>query len=128
MVGAIAVEKPHKCLCRCVGAALIRQHMDGLGSSGTLVAYHCPAVATDVVNLSGAGDCLVAGFVAGLLCGHSEQQALALGVVAASVAVRSTSNVPSPVDGLQLDKLQAQVPTLMRQVQCYHLQCIRPKM
>ena len=80
------------------------------------------------MNLSGAGDCLVAGFIAGLLCGHGEQEALAIGVLAAAVAVRSPSNVPSPVEGLQLEKLEALLPTLLQKLQCYHLQPLQSRL
>jgi sugar/nucleoside kinase (ribokinase family) len=34
-----------------------------------------------VVNVNGAGDCLVAGALAGIICGQSPLQALAIGMV-----------------------------------------------
>ncbi|XP_063224760.1 uncharacterized protein LOC134532271 [Bacillus rossius redtenbacheri] len=51
--------------------------------------------ARDVVSVSGAGDCLAAGFIAGVLSRLSEEQCVAVGVCAARLSLRSASAVPA---------------------------------
>ena len=64
---------------------------------------HCPALtARNVASVSGAGDCLVAGFVRSLSLGQSIEEALALGVAYAWEALQTKSNVPSGFDGVRL--------------------------
>jgi fructose-1-phosphate kinase PfkB-like protein len=53
-----------------------------------------PALPATVVNCSGAGDCLVAGCLFGLVLGLPAEAALAHGVAAATAAVGSQANVP----------------------------------
>ncbi|CAK9262133.1 unnamed protein product [Sphagnum jensenii] len=53
-----------------------------------------PALPASIVNLSGAGDCLVAGALVALSAGSDVATALAHGVSAAKWAVESQSNVP----------------------------------
>lgn len=59
-----------------------------------LLLQHLPALPAEVVNLSGAGDCLVAGCLYGLVRGRRPLEALACGVAAAKAAVESAANVP----------------------------------
>lgn len=55
---------------------------------------HFPALPASVVNLSGAGDCLVAGALVALSSSSDIKHALAYGVSASKWAVESDSNVP----------------------------------
>lgn len=54
---------------------------------------HFPALPASIVNLSGAGDCLVAGALVALSSSSDVQHALAYGVSASKWAVESDSNV-----------------------------------
>ena len=66
---------------------------------------YCPALpAPRIASVSGAGDCLVAGFVRGLELGQRKEDALALGVASAWEALQTKSNVPPPpgFDGTRL--------------------------
>lgn len=60
--------------------------------------YYYPALPCTVVNCSGAGDCLVAGFLFALLNKEDIDVALAYGAAAAKCAVESTRNVPEQFD------------------------------
>lgn len=55
---------------------------------------HFPALPASIVNLSGAGDCLVAGALVALSSSSDVKHALAYGVSASKWAVESDSNVP----------------------------------
>lgn len=71
-----------------------------LGKDGVLLitddsTRHFPSKTEDnVVSVSGAGDCLSAGFMAGILHGHDEQTALCMGLNAAKLSLFSTHAVP----------------------------------
>ncbi|KAJ8916165.1 hypothetical protein NQ315_016304 [Exocentrus adspersus] len=89
-----------------------------LGSSGVLVArkalaidpflnyqqtkevhlrhYPCTVV-KDFVNVSGAGDCLASGIIAGVLRGLPETQCLSIGFTAAETALYTQSAVPDKI-------------------------------
>lgn len=84
------------------GAALLE--LEGGSSSGrgagsstrrTVVARHIPAAPAAVRSVSGAGDCLAAGFAAALARGAPPEVALAEGTLAAKAAVESAANVPA---------------------------------
>jgi fructose-1-phosphate kinase PfkB-like protein len=75
------------------GAALLT--LEG----GQVVARHVPAAPARVRSLSGAGDCLAAGFAAALAAGAPAERALAEGTLAAAAAVEAEANVP-PADAL----------------------------
>ena len=55
---------------------------------------HFPALPASIANLSGAGDCLVAGALVALSSSSDIKHALAYGVSASKWAVESDSNVP----------------------------------
>ncbi len=83
-----------------------------LGASGaalltargsTLHALHIPALPAAIVNLSGAGDSLVAGFAAGRVLGAQEGHALAMGMACAKAAVECQGNVAA---GMTLRQIQ----------------------
>jgi sugar/nucleoside kinase (ribokinase family) len=59
---------------------------------------HFPALPASISNLSGAGDCLVAGAMVALSSGADISSALAYGVSASKWAVESDSNVSSNLD------------------------------
>eukprot|EP00879_Flechtneria_rotunda_P029486 GHRR01031895.1.p1 GENE.GHRR01031895.1~~GHRR01031895.1.p1 ORF type:complete len:331 (+),score=133.45 GHRR01031895.1:946-1938(+) len=87
-----------------------------------LLAHHIPAAAVPaVVNLSGAGDTLNGALAAALLRGASLQQALAVGVAAAGLSVRSRLNVPQPHEGLVYDSVWKQGQQLLTQMQTWQL-------
>jgi sugar/nucleoside kinase (ribokinase family) len=88
--------------------------------SGTvaIAAYHVPALPAAPVNLSGAGDCLVAGCLFALLLGMPAEEALAYGVAAAKVAVECNNNVPPQMDPWQLTQGARQAA---QQATAFHL-------
>jgi sugar/nucleoside kinase (ribokinase family) len=70
-----------------------------------LELMYCPALPVPIIaSVSGAGDCLVAGFVRSLSLGRRKEEALALGVASAWEALQTKSNVPSApgFDGARL--------------------------
>jgi sugar/nucleoside kinase (ribokinase family) len=89
-----------------------------------LVAYHIPAApAAAVVNLSGAGDTLTGGFAAARLRGASLQEALAVGVAAARLAVECSLNVPGPSQGMQYHAVWQQAQQLLSTMQVWEFPC-----
>jgi hypothetical protein len=70
-----------------------------------IVHHHIPALPARVVGLTGAGDSVVAGAVAGLVTGQAVDpvQAAAFGVAAAKQTVESERNVP---EGLSMESIQ----------------------
>lgn len=81
-------------------------------------AMHMPVLPARASNLSGAGDCLVAGFAAAKLRGSSDVEALALGQAAGAAAVQVAANVP---DGLSFKVLQHQAAALLQQATRWQL-------
>ena len=73
------------------GAALCTMTKD----KKQIIIYHCNALPATVVNCSGAGDCLVSGFLYALAIGKRPEQALTYGIAAAKSAVESDTNVPA---------------------------------
>lgn len=55
--------------------------------------YPAPNVGR-LVNVSGAGDCLASGMIAGMLKGSSEGRCVSIGLAAAGLALRSNNAVP----------------------------------
>ncbi|GAQ85116.1 Predicted carbohydrate kinase [Klebsormidium nitens] len=70
-----------------------------------IVHHHVPALPARVVGLTGAGDSVVAGTVAGLVTGQAANpvEAAAFGVAAAKQTVQSAQNVP---EGLSLESIR----------------------
>ncbi|XP_069759704.1 uncharacterized protein [Narcine bancroftii] len=65
-------------------------------SPGGLCAVHYPAIGVrpkEVLNVSGAGDSLTAGIIAGLLTGQETHTCIRMGLLAASYSVRSQEAV-----------------------------------
>eukprot|EP00887_Chlorella_sp_A99_P004169 scaffold23.g4169.t1 len=80
------------------GAAMCWQH------GGTVHVTLVPALPAAVVNLSGAGDCMVAGCLFALARGSCPERALCHGVAAAWAAVQSTANVPPRLSASELER------------------------
>ena len=69
-----------------------------------LKLVHCPALPVPKISsVNGAGDCLLGGFVRGLLLGRRKEEALALGVACAGEALQTTANVPPRFDWARLE-------------------------
>jgi pseudouridine-5'-phosphate glycosidase/pseudouridine kinase len=67
--------------------------------SGQIKASHFKVdVAESVASVSGAGDCLAAAFIAGLLHGHSKAEAIEMGLKAAHLSLQSMETVPSTLN------------------------------
>ncbi|VAH04555.1 pseudouridine kinase-like isoform X1 [Triticum dicoccoides] len=64
------------------------------GSSRTCV-FHLPATSASVVSLTGAGDCLVGGFLSSLCGGLDIMQSVAVGIAVAKASVESEANIPA---------------------------------
>lgn len=82
------------------GAALCSLSID----KHDVIIYHAPALSATIANCSGAGDCLVSGFVYALAVGKRPQHALAYGIAAAKRAVESATNVPESLCADALSK------------------------
>lgn len=79
------------------------------GGRGSLISTPAglqalPALAADVVDVTGAGDAMLGAFLAGLVSGESPEQAGRLGHAAAALTIESTSTV---VPDLTLDAIRA---------------------
>ena len=87
------------------------------GAEGHLVSiddqeFQTPALSTQVVNVSGAGDALMAGFLYGLRSEQSYNYASHAGAAASSLTVESNSDVRSDLNELLLDEHIAQTQEL----------------
>jgi pseudouridine kinase len=92
-LGLSAVESPARLtvLLRAAGAAAV---VMSRGERGVLVDDdHVPALPADVRDVTGAGDALVAGTLAGLLAGRGLRSAVAAGTAAAALTVESEHTV-----------------------------------
>ncbi|XP_037462446.1 pseudouridine kinase-like isoform X1 [Triticum dicoccoides] len=81
------------------------------GSSRTCV-FHLPATSASVVSLTGAGDCLVGGFLSSLCGGLDIMQSVAVGIAVAKASVESEANIPAnfsaaSIAGLSHESLSA---------------------
>lgn len=64
-------------------------------SNREIVARHYPALkCCDLINVSGAGDCLAAGIIAAMLKGKSEEIAVNVGIHSSHCALKSQSAIP----------------------------------
>jgi len=100
-----------------LGAALCTLSKD----KSSIIVHHAPALPATVVNCSGAGDCLVAGFLYGLTRTENPVHALAMAVAAAKHAVQCDSNVPAT---LSASELAVDAATIVKQnINVHHLMC-----
>lgn len=60
-----------------------------------LVRFYKTKEVTDLVNVSGAGDCLASGIIIAMLKGKSEEVCVSVGFAAAKMALQSKSAVPN---------------------------------
>uniref|UniRef100_M3XK43 Zgc:136858 n=2 Tax=Latimeria chalumnae TaxID=7897 RepID=M3XK43_LATCH len=70
-------------------------------SKGEPCAVHYPAVPVlqeDILNVSGAGDCLAAGMIAGMLAGQETDTCVRMGLLAAYLSLRSHDSVPMKIN------------------------------
>ncbi|KAI8112017.1 hypothetical protein M9435_004512 [Picochlorum sp. BPE23] len=91
-------------------------------NNDSLKCIYCPALPTQVVSVSGAGDCLAAGFILGLTMDATPRVALAMGVANAWEALQSESNVS---DSMEEKRFKANVDHVLTQIQEAHvsIQC-----
>jgi len=87
-----------------VDIAIITMAEFGVGYATTESSGHIPAVKTDIVDPTGAGDAHTAALIFGLLNGIPLDEAVRLGVSAASLTLRTTGSV---VPNLSLELLYA---------------------
>ena len=76
------------------------------GRDGAVI--HAPAIPTEVVDSTGAGDAFIGAFAAALARGSTEAQALRLGVAAGALACRVAGAVPSLPRRAQIEAALAQ--------------------
>lgn len=94
--------------CRCSGGGSGGNGYGNTEERKEIVIEYAPALPARVVNCSGAGDCLVAGFIAAL---QVKESPLAWGVAMAKRAVESELNVPRgsmAVEAIRRDAGQVQ--------------------
>jgi pseudouridine kinase len=87
---AIVAQRLRACGVRVV---VITLGAEGLFYAAEAGAGHIPAIRTDVVDATGAGDALTAGVVYGLCNGMSFDEAMRVGVSAATLTLRSSETV-----------------------------------
>lgn len=58
------------------------------------VRYYSVKKVNDLINVSGAGDCLASGIITGMLAGLNEMRCVSIGFAAAQAALYSESAVP----------------------------------
>lgn len=109
-----------------VAATLLRERgADGViisdGARGHIVSigeqnFRTPALSKDIVNVSGAGDALMAGFLHGLRLGKCPVDASHAGAAAASLTVESNSDVRTDMTEELLNKRIAQTAKQISEV------------
>ncbi len=82
----------------------LAQPSEGASTDVTVSAVHYPAVKVhDIVSVSGAGDCFVAGFIAAALRGCSQDTAVSVGMQAATLSISSVKSVPLDMNVASID-------------------------
>lgn len=76
-----------------VGTIVVTQGERGIVVSEHRNVLHLPAIPTTVIDVTGAGDALVAGSLAAHLCGQPLADSLAIGIQAARLTVETTESV-----------------------------------
>ena len=72
-------------------------------SMSCAVWYPCSSPCTSVVSVSGAGDCLAAGFIAGVLQGLAQAAAVSAGLQAAKISCGVAAAVPHILQHRDID-------------------------
>ena len=73
-----------------------------------------PPAATEIVDVTGAGDALAAGTLDALLAGHGLPEALARGIAASQIALASPYSAPPELDRPSLERRAASLAALTR--------------
>ena len=76
------------------GVLLIEPDADKGNSDEFLSRHYAVKSEPNILSVSGAGDCLSAGFIAGILTGCDHHQALLMGLKAARLSLLSMDTVP----------------------------------
>ncbi|XP_044971297.1 pseudouridine kinase isoform X2 [Hordeum vulgare subsp. vulgare] len=87
------------------------------GSSRTCV-FHLPATSASVVSLTGAGDCLVGGFLSSLCGGLDIMQSVAVGIAVAKASVESEANIPADFSAASIADDARRTLLSARQIWC----------
>lgn len=94
-----------------------------------MFCWYCPSLEISIVNSSGAGDCLAAGFLSGLLSKLSPRDCLLLGMATAIETLQSPDNVPISICTERLRRSQTSLATKavfsQFKVPCSCSDCIR---
>lgn len=101
-----ATEAARKFVSEGVGTALITRAEFGVSYATSEVSGQVPAVQTDIIDPTGAGDALLATTVFGLLSGIPIDECVRLAVTAASLTLRTAGSV---VPDLSLEMLYDQL-------------------
>ncbi|MGQ9586130.1 MAG: carbohydrate kinase family protein [Anaerolineae bacterium] len=101
-----AIRAARRLVRKGIRVAIITRAERGVCYATPDASGHVPALQTDIVDLTGAGDALTAGVVFGFLNGFSVDEAVRLGVSAAALTLRSRETV-SPE--LSLERLYDQL-------------------
>ncbi|XP_053889809.1 uncharacterized protein LOC128840168 isoform X3 [Malaclemys terrapin pileata] len=75
-------------------------------AAGELCATHYPAIPIsreEIVNVSGAGDSLMAGIIAGLLAGHDTDSCVRMGLLAACLSLRSYEPISQEISTVSVN-------------------------
>ncbi|XP_073178605.1 uncharacterized protein [Lepidochelys kempii] len=75
-------------------------------AAGELCATHYPAIPIsreEIVNVSGAGDSLMAGIIAGLLAGHDTDTCVRMGLLSACLSLRSYEPVSQEISTVSVN-------------------------
>jgi len=73
------------------------------GPGVSAVWYPCTSPCTSIVSVSGAGDCLTAGFIAGMLQGLGQAEAVSAGMQAAKISCGVSAAVPDILQSGSID-------------------------
>jgi pseudouridine kinase len=88
-----AIQDARRLVTQGVDIAIITLAEQGLAYADSSGSGHIPAIHTHIVDTTGAGDALTAGVIFGLLNGVPLDEALRLGVSAATLTLRSRESV-----------------------------------
>merc|ERR1712025_42811 len=73
------------------------------GPGVSAIWYPCTSPCTSIVSVSGAGDCLTAGFIAGMLQGLNQAKSVSVGMQAAKISCGVSAAVPDILESGSID-------------------------
>ncbi|UFU00296.1 winged helix-turn-helix transcriptional regulator [Radiobacillus kanasensis] len=99
-----------KAACQRILERGVQQVVITMGAEGVVYASsdqsgHIPAISTEVVDVTGAGDAFAASVTYGLLAGHSLEKACQIGVAAASLTLQTEASVAPQLNQEYLENL-----------------------